>query len=178
MKIRIKDLQLYEMPVDEMAYARPRMAAKLVGKTNDIVRWWGFLYYLTHCGDPNGLLNHEKGKLAELLNELRADQLKSGNSSRIKRGMLLAHWGKGTSDMPGRELLTDEPSVAAIVSAELYKERIFLEEAVLSEVCQAFMVAAPKLIDLICDGTPQQVYEYLDGEFPSTVVPQKKRRRK
>lgn len=178
MKIRIKDLQLYEMPVDEMAYARPQMAAKIVGKTDDIARWWGFLYYLAHYGDSNGLLNHEKGKLAGLLNVLRADQLKSGNSSRIKRSMLLAHWGKGTSDMPGRELLTDEPSVAAIISAELYKERIFLEESTLSEVCQAFMAVAPRLIDLICDGTPQQVYTYLDKEFPSKVLPQKRHRRK
>lgn len=52
MKIKVHDMELYRaVPVNEMAYRKPQMEAKLISQTRNIVEWWGFLYYMAHYAD-------------------------------------------------------------------------------------------------------------------------------
>lgn len=173
LRLRLHDSDLYKCPINEMAYHRPEMAAKIVAKTNDILAWWGFLYYLSHYVNTNNLMHHEKGKLIALLNELCADKVKGGNDSKVKRKILLSHWGDGGGvvggvRIPGREIMSDERSVWAIVSAELYKECVDVGSGTASEICRAFMTDAPRLVDLICDGDASSIRDYVDRAFPET----------
>lgn len=71
MKIKPHDMELYQsVPMNEMAYHKTQMEAKLIAQTHNIVEWWGFLYYMTHYADVNNLINHEKGKLRSILKNL------------------------------------------------------------------------------------------------------------
>lgn len=177
MRITVHDMQLYE-PVNEMAFHKPQMEAKLVQQTRNIVEWWGFLYYMANYGDVNNLTNHEKGKLRSLLKELHEDKVLSGNAPKIKRTTLQLHWGEGNRSIPGLELLTDVDRVASFIDDRFYAENVDVPDEVLKDVARAFMADAPTLIDLIADGDVAAIDKYMDDTFPSTVLPQKRRRRK
>lgn len=181
MRITIHDMELYQaVPVNEMAFHKPQMEAKLMSQTRNIVEWWGFLCYLAHYADANNLTNHEKGKLRALLKELYEDKLLAGDPSKVKRTALQLHWGTGNRNIPGLELLTDRSRVASFIGDRFYSENVEVPQDVLEEVAAAFMHDAATLIDLIADGSVGDIYAYIDNTFPSRVEPQKKkiRRRK
>lgn len=179
MKIKVHDMELYRaVPVNEMAYRKPQMEAKLISQTRNIVEWWGFLYYMAHYADVNNLTNHEKGKLRSLLKELYEDKLLVGNPSKVKRNTLLLHWGDGNKDIPGIEILTDVARVASFINDRFYAEQIDVPSDTLNEVSMAFMRDAPTLIDLISDGDAQTIFAYIDDTFPSSTPPQKSKNRR
>lgn len=174
-----KALELYNVPpLNEMAYGRKQMAAILVHQTDSIVSWWGYLYFLTHYGDRNNLLNHEKGKLLELFATLQDYEVKDGNAAKTKKKILDTHWGDGDTNIPGRELLTRKDAVIAAVIGKLYEENEDPSDEVLSEIGEEFMKDAPILIDLISVGTYEDARKYLDTMFPSHTMPQKKKHKR
>ena len=125
MRITVHDMELYNhVPINEMAYRKVQMEAKLIAQTRNIIEWWGFLYYMANYADVNHLTNHEKGKLRSLLKELYEDKLVTGNPSKVKRNTLLLHWGEGDRNIPGIEVLTDKNRVASIISDRFYVENI------------------------------------------------------
>lgn len=179
LRIRVHDLALYgPVPMNEMAYRKSQMEAKLISQTRNIVEWWGFLYYMAHYGDVNNLTNHEKGKLRSLLKELYEDKLLVGNPSKVKRNTLLLHWGDGNRDIPGIELLSDVSRVESFISDRFYEEQIDVSDEILNEVAVAFMQDAPTLVDLIADGDSQKIFAYIDSTFPSSTTPQKVKNRR
>lgn len=176
MRITIHDMALYSpVPINEMAYRKVQMEAKLIAQTRNIIEWWGFLYYMANYADVNNLTNHEKGKLRSLLKELYEDKLVTGNPSKVKRNTLLLHWGEGDRNIPGIEVLTDKNRVASIISDRFYVENIEAPKETLDAVSKAFMQAAPTLIDLIADGDATRIYAYIDNTFPSRTEPQRTR---
>lgn len=78
--------------------------------------------------------------------------------------------------MPGR--LRFEDRVASFIDDRFYAENVDVPDEVLKDVARAFMADAPTLIDLIADGDVAAIDKYMDDTFPSTVLPQKRRRRK
>ena len=179
LKIKLHDMELYQtVPLNEMAYRKPQMQAKLIAQTRNIVEWWGFLYYMAHYADVNNLTNHEKGKLRSLLKELYEDKLLVGNPSKVKRSTLNLHWGFGNDDIPGIEILTDVNKVASLISDRFYVEQIDVPSDTLKDVSRAFMEDAPVLIDLISDGDASKIFAYIDNTFPSKTLPQRRKNRR
>lgn len=179
MRIKVHDMELYKsVPMNEMAYHKPQMEAKLISQTRNIVEWWGFLYYMAHYADVNNLTNHEKGKLRSILKELYEDKLFVGNPPKVKRNTLMLHWGRGNREIPGIEILTDVSRVSSIISDRFYDEKIDASDDVLKAVSNAFMTDAPTLINLISDGDTQKIFAYIDDTFPSGVLPQKRKNRR
>lgn len=174
-----KALELYNVPpLNEMAYGRKQMAAILVHQTDSIVSLWGYLYFLTHYGDRNNLLNHEKGKLLGLFGTLQDYEVKDGDAAKTKKKILDTHWGDGDTNIPGRELLTRKDAVIAAIIGKLYEENEDPSDEVLSEIGEEFIKDAPMLIDLISVGTYEDAKQYLDSVFPSRTMPQKKKRKR
>ena len=163
-----RDVELYKMPLNEMSYRIPQMAAKIIGKTNDIVSWWGLLWCIDRYGICPTLVAHEKGKLKGLLKELFHDTTKAGRSSNIKRNILNVHWGEGNSTYPGRDLKTNSETVCSIINNKLRYEKAVLPKEDVLKAAEAFQCDIGILISLICDGDDDAIDEYIDSMFPDS----------
>lgn len=164
-------------PLMEMACNREQLIGKLKHKTKDFITWWCLLRYLYKYGDPNNLVNHERGKWISLAIELCGLTLTDGNSERTKRKFLETYWKRGNSELPGEDYDTVPSKVISVIYPKFADEQITDIER-MHDVAVEFGANVDELIRIISTNAYADVPKHADQWFPSTVEPQKPRRTK
>lgn len=159
----------------EMACSREQLIGKLKHHTKDFIRWWCLLRYFSKYGDPNGLVNHERGKWISLATELCALTSTDGNTQRIKKKFLGDYWKRGTRETPGEDYDTSPEKVISVIYSKFADEGIS-DPGQITDIATEFSANVDELIRIISSGSFADVLTHADSWFPATVEPQKPKR--
>lgn len=136
------------------------MKKTLEDNTKNIISWWCLSWYLSNVQNKNNLLNHEKGKLADLLWDLRDDTFDGKDRPDTKRKILEQLW------LGSDNYSTNTAKIVKMFKNKFSKEKIKEDNKLYSKIAGEFQKDIEVIIDMICDRKEAEIRKYVLERFP------------